>query len=69
MSATESAQGVPIEVFADSPPPDVVICEFLDAMDPQVLEQLALNDMGWGDSNLTAKILETLKKLARGDLS
>lgn len=42
-----------------------IICDFLDGIDPEQLDQDALNDAD-ASSNLTAAMLEILKRYARG---
>lgn len=43
-----------------------LMVEFLDSIDPEMLEAESLSSLGWGSDNGTEAMLDTLKKWARG---
>lgn len=45
-----------------------VICRFLDAVDPEILEVEAFRRLGPGQMNTTAASLDVLKAMARGEV-
>lgn len=61
-------EGEGVVTIEGAPPGDdhQAILEFLDSIDPQTVEQEALNRQGWGDVLLTEKILEVLREAITG---
>lgn len=54
-----------MEVYYGTPTGSLgdLLCELLDSVDPQELEQEALRGLGWGDAeNLTISLLNVLKR-------
>lgn len=46
--------------------PEDPILEFLNSIDPGLLERDALNSLGWGDESVGVAILKKLKEYASG---
>ncbi len=66
---TITGEGIVDVQGAPAADPSAAIVEFLDALDPQAIEQEALNRMGWGDGDNTTKaIIDVMRMLATGEV-
>jgi hypothetical protein len=59
--------GVGVVVVRDNPDTAGVIRDFLERIDPKVLEALALSKSGWGSESMGEQFLETLKEMVADD--
>jgi hypothetical protein len=55
--------GAPV---GEPPDPSEMIVGFLDALDAELVDQVALGRQGWGSGTLTAEIIGVLRDIALG---
>lgn len=63
---TIEGEGVVTVTGAPGPDDQQAILGFLDAIDPQTVEQEALNRQGWSDRCLTATVIDVLREAITG---
>lgn len=69
MSASDNEMSIEVVEVVEADR-QAIILEFLDALDPDVLERAALTALSWGgDHTVTAGVIEQMRKVARGDFS
>ena len=66
---TIEGEGVVQVTGAPAPDGHAAILEFLDSIDPQAVEQEALNRMGWGDNCQTAVAIQIMREFIAGQVT